>query len=167
VAKEKVPPTDRIASSFQQLALHSSELNQSAQQLSTAVSSFETLLRRIGVSVPAWHCIAGQEEGPSYWTRDIGYSQFGDDWKVALRRTSGQYDDPESHFEKIWLFALAPKWMAVEAAGKLPDLVDELIKRTIETNAKMKARTTETIELESAIAQLYDKPVAATKSEKR
>jgi hypothetical protein len=165
VPQEKIPPKERIASSFKQLAAVSNELNQSADQLAKAVASLEFRLQRIGVGVPAWHCIAGHDEGEDYWTRDVGYTQIGNEWKIAIRKTSGHHQ-AESHSEQVWAFGNAPKWMAVEAVSKLPDLFDELVSRTIDTTKKLKARTNDAIELGSAIDQLFAKPVTTEVGEK-
>jgi cytochrome c-type biogenesis protein CcmE len=56
--------------------------------------------------------------------------------------------------------------MCVESVGKLPDLFDELIKRTVETTAKIKARTVEAEELAAAVREMYAELAVAKKGRK-
>jgi len=58
----------------------------------------------------------------------------------------------EGDGEEVWRFNEAPRWMCIESAGKLPDLFDELLKRTRDTTEMIKARTAETKELAAAIS---------------
>ena len=49
--------------------------------------------------------------------------------------------------------------MAVESAGKLPDLFETLVKRTIETTEKLKARKKEADELAAALDGIVQETV--------
>ncbi len=53
--------------------------------------------------------------------------------------------------EEVWLFSDAPRWMQIESVGKIPDLFDELIKRTEDTIKKIRAKTIEAGDLATAI----------------
>ena len=88
------------------------------------------LCRKLKLGVSAWHQIAGHEEPDGgFWTRDIGFAQVRNKWGIALRRTWGNYNIDE-YAEEVWLFTDAPRWICIESIGKLPDLFDDLIKRT-------------------------------------
>jgi hypothetical protein len=52
----------------------------------------------------------------------------------------------------------APRWVCIERA--VPELFDELIKRTEETTQKLKARTKETDELDKVVKDADDELVA-------
>ena len=54
--------------------------------------------------------------------------------------------------------------MCIESAGKLPDLFDELLKRTRETTEKLKARTAQTKELAAALSAALPETVPAKKA---
>jgi hypothetical protein len=159
MSEAKVPPTERIVSYFKELAVETSECNSAAIELSDAILPLETALRKIKLPVSAWHRIAGDEDdNGNYWTRDIGYTKIGDEWGIALRRTWGNLN-VDHHREETWPFKDAPRWMCIESAGKLPDLFEELVKRTKETTAKLKARTTQARELAAAIAAVLPEAI--------
>jgi hypothetical protein len=168
---EKLPPSERITASFRELALVSPEVDSAAEDLANSISTLESYLRRIGIKVSAWHRIAGEDADQEgyYWSRDIGWSSVRDTWRIAIRKTNGNehYDE---HNEEIWGFADAPRWMAVEAVSKLPDLFETLIQRTKEMTKKLKARAKETNELAAAIAAVFpeaDQQIAALKKGKK
>jgi hypothetical protein len=164
--EEKILPKDRIASSFKTLATVSLEINEAAKGLGKSVGSLEGALKTLDLGVPAWHRIAGYEDHDGlYWTRDIGYTMVGQSWRIALRKTSGHHG-ADVHDEEVWPFNDAPRWMCVESVGKLPDLFDELIKRTVETTAKIKARTVEAEELAAAVREMYAELAVAKKGRK-
>lgn len=147
----KIPPTERIVSSFKQLASASTKLNAAAIELGKTVSTLDSALETLNLGVSAWHQVAGNEEDDgNYWSREIGYSKVGRKWGIAIRKSSGN-QTYEDHNEEVWLFNDAPRWMQVESIGKLPDVFDDLIQRTEETTNKIKAKTSETQELAAAI----------------
>lgn len=157
----KIPPTQRITTSFRQLAVASSNLDLAAKDLSKTISNFETAVRRIGLQLSAWHMIAGHSEpGAEYWTRDVGWAQVNGQWCIAIRQTSG-HDAVDQHSETIWAFDNAPKWICVEAAGKLPDLFETLVKRTQETIEKLKTRKRQADELAAAIEEILPETAEA------
>jgi hypothetical protein len=146
----KIPPTERIVSSFKRLASSSDKLNAAAVDLGKTISTLDSALEKLNLGVSAWHRVAGDEDDGNYWSRDIGYSRVGRKWGIAIRKASGN-ENFEHHEEEVWLFNDAPRWMQVESVGKLPDLFDDLIERTEETTKKIKAKTSETQELAAAI----------------
>jgi hypothetical protein len=158
MAESKIPPSERISASFTQLSTSTDECNEAAAELATAISKLDAALYTIKPVISAWHCIARHDDQDgSYWSREIGWAKVSDKWGIALKRTWGiEYAD--DHHEESWLFKDAPRWMAIEGAGKLPDLFEELLKRTRETTEKLKARTLQADELATALSHLL--PVA-------
>ncbi len=150
--EKTIPAKERIASSFKQLAAVSTDLNSAADELSKTITSLDEALGALNLGVSAWHQVAGNEDpqNGSYWSRDIGYARVRNTWGIAIRRTWGNhlYGDYD---EEEWLFADAPRWMCIESVGKLPDLFEDLIKRTEETTGKIRAKTNEAKELAGAI----------------
>jgi hypothetical protein len=147
----KIPPSERIVTSYKQLAVETNECNAADAELAEQLSPLDSALARLKPQVSAWHQIAkNEDDNGDYWTRDIGYSKVADQWGITLRRTWGnEYSD--HHGEEVWLFKDAPRWMRIESAGKLPDLFEELVKRTKETTTKLKARTAQAKELVAAL----------------
>ena len=149
--QNKIPLSERISSSFKQLASSSDDLNSAANDLGRSISALDVALSSLNLGVSAWRRIAGNtDDNGNYWSRDIGYTLVGGSWGIALRRTSGN-EHADFHDEEVWPFNGAPRWMCIEGVGKVPDLFDELIKRTIESTEKIKARTGEAKELVAAI----------------
>ncbi len=150
--EKTVPPKERVASSFKQLAAVSTDLNSAADELSETISKLDEALEGLKLGVSAWHQVAGNEDPQdgSYWSRDIGYARVRNKWGIAIRKTWGNhfYGDYD---EEEWLFADAPRWMCIESIGELPDLFEDLIKRTEETTGKIRAKTNEAKELAAAI----------------
>jgi hypothetical protein len=147
---DKPPAAERIAASLKRLAATSAELETATGELGQAFSSFDKALQRLNL-VPTWHQIAaGEDEDGNYWTREIGYTTVQGQWRIALKRTWGN-ENWAHHEEEVWPFNKAPHWMQIESLGKIPDLYEELIKRTEETIKKIRAKTTEARELAAAM----------------
>lgn len=166
--EEEVLPKDRIVASFKQLNNASIELNAIASQLAKSITSLEEALNRLNLGVSAWYEIAGNEDhqNGSYWSRDVGYTKIGYEWRIALRQLSGNHQVEDSHNEQIWVFSDAPRWMCVDGAGKLPELFDELIKRTVATTEKLKARIPQTEDLAAAVRAIQMEADAAKQTKK-
>lgn len=148
---QDVPLAERIASSFKQLAGSSQEVNAAAEDLCNNLAPVNKALRKLNLGVSAWHKFAGHEdENGNYWTRDIGYVKAGTDWGIALRRTSGN-EFSDYHDEDVWPFEDAPRWMQIDSVSKIPDLFEELIKRTDETVKKLQAKSLQAKELSEAL----------------
>jgi hypothetical protein len=151
MAQSKISPTERIASSFKKLAASSNNLKLATVDLGKSISALDEALNSLNLGVSAWHKIAGHEDDDgSFWSRDIGYTQVGTSWGIALRRASGHHHG-DIYDEEVWPFTDAPPWMSVEATVKLPDLFDELNRRAEETIKRMNARSTEAQELARAV----------------
>jgi hypothetical protein len=149
--EKTVPARDRIATSFKQLATVSADLNSAANELNKTIAHLEQALSTLNLGVSAWHQVAGDEdEAGSYWSRDIGYARVRNRWCIAIRRTWGDYNH-DDHNDEEWPFAEAPRWMAIESVGKLPELFEDLIKRTEEATQKIKAKTGEARELAAIV----------------
>jgi hypothetical protein len=166
MTEAKVPPTERIVSSFKQLAVATNECDAAAAELGENITTFDAALAKLRIPGSAWHEIAssGIDETGNYWSRDIGYSKFANEWGIALRRRWGNEYHDDSEREEVWRFNEAPRWMRIESAGKLPDLLDELVTRTRETTEKLKLRTAQTKELAAAISAALPETVPANKA---
>jgi len=147
----KVPPSERINTSFKQLATISPELHSAAKELSKTIDELNASLEPLWLRVPAWHTIArGEDEHGNYWGRAIGYAWVENSWTIALKTESGNEFAPE-HSEEIWAFSKAPRWLVIESIAKLPDLFETLIERVKDTTAKLRARNEQAKELVAAI----------------
>jgi hypothetical protein len=160
--QDKAPPSERLALSFRQLATASEELSIAAKDLNKTISTVEAALGTLNLGVSAWHKVAvhTDRENGSFWNRDIGYSKVGREWGIFLRRQWGNEFDEESGGEEVWRFAEAPRWMCIEAAGKIPELLEELVARTLATTTALKNRKAQTEEIAAVLTTLADEIVA-------
>jgi len=149
-----VPASERIVSSFKQLSSSSQRLNAEIDDWIVSINSLNSSLNSLNLSVSAWQQIATGEDGPSYWTREIGWAKAEDEWQICLRKVSGDYRNPNEESVEAWPFADAPRFMMLDGARKIPELLDTLIKRTDEMAAKISKRKLETAELAQALASL-------------
>jgi len=172
VAEPKIPPSERIVSSLKQLAAETNDFDRAFAELLETIAPVESALSTLNLRVSAWHQVAGHEDRDgSYWSRSIGWAKAdGQRWGIAIRRAWG-HEFADQHNEETWPFKDAPSWMCIESAGKLPDLVDELIKRTKENAEKVKARAAQNRDLAAAITaalpEIIPKPVANAKGAKK
>jgi hypothetical protein len=165
-AKEspKVSPVDRVRDSYKQLTLASRGLNTASDELKEAISVLDAALERLNLGVAAWVELSAGEDGyGSWWCREIGYTRIRDTWCIALRTRGGDYRDPENDNVEEWPFAEAPRWMRIEAVSKIPDLLDSLLKQTVDATAKLKKRTGQVLDLGEAMSAALDE-VASTEN---
>lgn len=155
--KPKVPPTERIASSFKELKSLSPELHATARELSKSINNFSDKLEPLDLGVSAWANIAAGEDDQNgyYWSRSVGYTKLSYKWEIALRQASGNHHADE-YDETVWKFSEAPHWIVIESIAKLPDLFETLIERVKDTIAKLKARTEQANELAAALDALTE-----------
>ena len=121
---------ERIKNSTQQLPATATSLNSASDLLAKSVNDVDANLKRFSLGVPAWVTFASYGEDPYYHTEDIGYSKIGGRWGIALRTVKGDLRGDED--VEQWLFNDAPRHLRVEGADKLPDLLEELIKKAAE-----------------------------------
>lgn len=150
----KVSSAEAVKTTYPQLAAETKQLKATITELGKSISGVEESLQRIGLEVSAWHKIAGGVDDFSgiFWSRDIGYSQSGGRWRITLRDWSQDPNGEDSG--RHYVFAEAPPWMIIEAAGKIPALLEELINRTQETRKQLVKRKAEVDELAAVLADL-------------
>ncbi len=153
----QVPSADRVQTSYKQLSIVAIDLNAASDDLVQAVSVFDAALQRLNLGISAWVVLSGNnEEDGEWWNRNIGYAKIGDSWGVTLKTASGNYNYPDRDSEEKWLFKDAPRWMRIEGVGKIPDLLEALLKQAEDTTKKLKNKTEETLALAAAMSKVLD-----------
>jgi hypothetical protein len=155
-------PADKIQTTYKQLSEVAVHLNTFSDELGKPIKVWETALKKLNLGVPAWVAISEGGEDPWWWDRGIGYIKLKDHWGVALRRRSGDYTHADHDEEEVWAFNEAPRWMRIDGVGKLPDLLDALLKQAEETINKLKAKITQANVLAEAISAAADELAALT-----
>ncbi|HME73248.1 MAG TPA: hypothetical protein VKM54_25770 [Myxococcota bacterium] len=147
---DKLPTTERIASSIKRLTQLSSELKVETDEVGKSLAQFEKPLLKLAL-VPTWHKVAaGEDQHGNYWTREVGYTTIKGVWCIALRRTWGN-EFADDFNEEVWRFTQAPHWQQIEALGKMAGLYEELITRTDETIKKLRAKRQEADQVAAAL----------------
>ena len=158
---------EKIAASFKDLSLASNKLNSAADELTSVIADLEKLLKNLNLGVSAWHPMSRSvDEDGTIRTRDIGYASFGNaKWGIAIRKTAFNANDAD-YDEEVWRFADAPRWMCADAISHLPDLVQALLKRTIETTENIQSKTGVAKEILAATATAAAELAPATRRAK-
>jgi prefoldin subunit 5 len=152
----KAPPVERVQATYQQLSLAAKSLNNASDELGNAISVLDAALQKLNLGISAWAQLSGNEnpDTSEWWSRSIGYTKVGDKWGIALKDVRGNENWPENDSEELWLFNEAPRWMRIEAVGKIPELLETLLKQAEETTKKIKERTKQAYELAAAMSKV-------------
>lgn len=151
--KQDISAPERVQASFRRLSTAASSLNAVSDELRDTISELETALKNLNLGITSWVTIArgADDSGRYYWSRELGYSRIGHEWCVALRSINGDESFPEDQTQEVWPFNDAPRWMRVEGVGKIPELLEALIKQADDTAKKIKSKTAEARALTDAI----------------
>lgn len=137
---------EKIQKTYKQLSAAAKDLNAASDGLGDAILMLDDSLQRLNLGISAWVVVSGNDdEDGSWWSRDIGYARIGSRWGIALKQASGNYAQPDGDSVEKWLFNDAPRWMRVESIGKIPELLEALVKQAEDTTKKVKARVEETL----------------------
>ncbi|HXM20998.1 MAG TPA: hypothetical protein VN948_07010 [Terriglobales bacterium] len=121
------------------------------------MSVFDVALKKLNLGISAWVVVSGNDDqSGEWWSREIGYTRIADKWGIALKTASGNYQWPEHDSEEKWLFKDAPRWMRIEAVGKIPDLLEALLKQAEDTTKKIKDKTEEVFALAVAMSKVLE-----------
>lgn len=160
---DETPILQKVAASFQQLAVAASELNVVSDQLGESISVLDASLKKLNLGVDTWVQVGGHEdnEGTYHW-RDIGYSKVASKWGIALRTRDGN-DNWDVYDVETWAFNDGPRALRVEAVDYLPALIEALVKQANETATKIREKIGQAKLVAKAIAQPHPAADAATK----
>lgn len=147
----EVPPAERVQHSYKQLSLAAASLNAASDELGKAISLLDASLKSLNLGVTSWVTLSENQEENHWWQRDIGYTKIRDKWGIALRTSSGDFSNPDMASEEKWPFNDAPRWMRIEAVGKIPDLLEALVRQAEDTTRKIQKKTEQAFELTTVI----------------
>lgn len=158
MAGKAVSPVDSAQASFSALISAAAELNAASDELTNAIVPLEQALATLNLGISAWVKISGHtDEYGEFWQRDIGYDRIKGQWGIAIRALSGNESQPEDSSSEEWLFTEAARWRRIEAVAKLPELLEQLIKKATSTAAVLRKKAAETKELTNAIVAMMPK----------
>jgi hypothetical protein len=151
---------EKIGTKYKQLSHAAIDLNTASDELGKPIQIWEAALKKLNLGVSAWVEISHGRHEEIWWDRGVGYTKLRDRWRIALRERDGNSYAPQEDSEEVWVFNDAPRWMRIEAVGKLPDLLDALLKRAEETTKTIRAKIEQANELAKAISRVADEIAA-------
>ena len=153
-----VLPAERVQTSYKQLSVAAKSLNTASDELGEAICVLDAALKRLNLGISAWAQLSGNDDPDTldWWSRSVGYTKIGDNWGIAIRKEAGNYNHPDDDADETWLFNEAPRWMRTEAVGKIPDLLEALLKEAEDTTKKIKDKTAQAYELAAAMSKVAD-----------
>jgi len=149
----QVTPIQRTEAAYKQLAKTATSLNTASDEFGKFIDVLDASLQRLNLGISAWVTITGGEDSQSgyWWSRDLGYARTGHKWGISLRECKGNIHDPEGDDSEEWFFNEGPRWLRIEAVGKMPDLLEALLKQAEDTIKKIKTKTAQLQEITGAI----------------
>ena len=126
---------EKVHSSYKQLAATAKSLNETFEEFGKTVEEIDYALKTSNLGMylggPVWIQIDGQDDGQtSYWRRELGYDRIDNRWGITVRTRSGSDLNSGHNNSDVWFFTDAPRRLQVEAAEKLPELLETLMKES-------------------------------------
>jgi len=141
--------------SFHELSAAAAFLNKATNELKQTIESLDKSIAALNIGLVVWivveHHIDPQVEG-RYEAEQIGYAKVNGKWCIALRRVEADDFGP-GEVREISAFNDAPRDLRLRAVEKLPNLIEELAKKAIETAETVNKKLQETKAFTSALMQ--------------
>ena len=138
------------------LAYVSDSLNKASDSLSEQILEVESALQRYGLGVSAWVMISSWEvEVPVIGAMDtnvtrmlcLGYGKYIGKWGLLV----SECDDDIPDTGNVSFLREEPRDVKLEAVGKLPDLLKELLKKATEIATETTAKADVTREIAASL----------------
>lgn len=156
--KVQKPLAERIPALVPKLHTAAKDVQKATNDLGQALAPIETILKALNLGVATWTTIAGHDDNDgSYWSREVGYTKLKSMWGLAIKTTTG-HNHADIHNEEVWPFREAPRWIQVDAVGKLPDLLEALITRTEETTKTLRSKAKQAEEIAALLTATAQAP---------
>lgn len=150
----------RVQTSYQKLATAAATLNTASDQLGQVVLELDAAIKTLNLGVSSWFRFSHGEspDGLFYSYDEIGYDKVGGRWGIAIKSVSARADDPDpGELVDVWQFNDAPRRLRIEAVGKIPELLENLIKDADATAKEINEQLKLSQELTAAIQAIAKK----------
>lgn len=136
----------RVVGAFEKLAASATDLNAVSDEVAASVRAINATLSTLNLGVSAWTKFAGESDPDTetYWDRSVGYARISRKWGLAIRASSGSFDNPRDDRVEEWQFNDAPRLYRLEALEVLPELLEKLAKTSDGVARKLKRRVAST-----------------------
>ena len=155
-SSQRDPLRERVSTAFEKLVTSATELNAISDEIAKPIATIEATLQKLNLGVSAWAEFAGETELETgcFWDRSIGYTRVSRVWGIAIRSRSGPLAAFELTETETWRFNDAPRSYRIQALGKLPDLLEQLVKTTCKTTAALKNKVAATNQVAETISRM-------------
>jgi hypothetical protein len=163
MSSKKETLISKAQKSYQELATVARNLNTASDRLGKIIVELDEALKALNLGISSWVSFNYWEDANLDFSCDqVGYSKVGGKWGIAIRSSSGNLNWQEDTTQDgPWLFNDAPRKLRIEAIGKIPELLETLVKEVVATTTKINEKVRESQELAKAISVLAsskDKP---------
>jgi len=161
--------TPRVQESFRQLSAAAANLNEASDRLGEYVALLDEALKKLNLGVSARVTI-NADEAPdgTFWSREIGYEKISGKWGIVLITVSGNSNlGPDEEEGDKWPFNEAPRWLRIEGAEKIPELLENLAKETASTIQTLQATTQTVKQVVSAVTGIWAEQISREEKMKR
>jgi hypothetical protein len=152
------PKIAKLQTDFQNLSEIASALNTASDHLTRSVAVLDEALKRLNIGLAVWVNFAIREvdvnEPMLYDIDQIGYYKVNGTWGLAIRHIWGDEGADWEKEEGPWLFNDASRELRVRAVDKIPEVITELTKVTLQTTKRVQEKTEKVVELAEAITQV-------------
>ena len=127
-----------MSASFLELSAAAKALNAVSDDLGRAIADIDESLKKLNLGIEVWVTVVEESDNRdhSFWSKQIGYSKIENKWGVALRRSIGNYRNPDEAKVEQWLFNDAPRYFRVAGVEKIPELLKKLTAAAAEKQRK-------------------------------
>lgn len=149
---------EKAQRAIEQFPAAAASLNNATDQLGKAIAELDAVLKRFSLGVPTWIAFSSWEHYNNYSSDEIGYSKIGGKWGIAIRTIEGNHQDPEGDEIEQWIFNDAPRLLRVEAVSKIPELLEELLKKAAQMTNRIVEKAAEVDALAAGINAVIEAP---------
>jgi hypothetical protein len=136
-----------VQAALQRIATESNSLNQSTDELNSAIGTLDESLKKFNIGQEAWVEIDSIREGAVNTVYELGYARGAVTWGLTLRIREQDLVGGNVRNDGIWAFNSAPRALRLLGVNKIPDLLQKLAEEVsrLASNVRNKARTVQEI----------------------
>lgn len=148
------PLAARVQKSFLELSEVASDLNSVSDELGKCVSEIDVALKKLNLGISVWVNVNHWEDehtGIDYYSEQIGYGKIEGKWGLAIRTVRGNYNWPDDEKIESWLFNDGPRKLRLASIEKIPEVLSELSKQSLEMVKNIRGRLNEVKDVAGAV----------------